>query len=207
MAYLIQGGDDAFNAMLYGEHHVGTVNYLAEQRSKVRNYLSEAGHRFRERAENIIQRFNYSDAMRLTRAVNRAMNNAWNLDAITRLNDIGQLQHAKPNMQRWIMAEPSLRVMYHQQKCDGYSDSYVDSQPNVVGEAHYEYRRATNGVFFGKQDSKEPLCAVTYYESLRPNERELLFDEQVDILSTWELARKLILEGKEDPTSVFNSML
>lgn len=85
MAYLIQGGDDAFNAMLYGEHHPGTVNYLAEQRSKSRNYLSEAGHRFRERAENVIQRFNYSDAMRLTRAVNRAMNNAWNLDLITRL--------------------------------------------------------------------------------------------------------------------------
>lgn len=44
---------------------------------------------------------------------------------------------------------------------------------------------------------------MTYYESLRPNERELLFDEQVDILSTWELARKLILEGKEDPNVSF----
>lgn len=206
MAYLVHGGDAAFDAMMFGEHHTGTIDYLNEQRGKVRSYLNEAGLRFRERAETVIDRFNYSEAMRLTRAVNRAFNNAWNLDTITRLPDIGAIQHAKPNMQRWIMAEPTIRTAYHNQQCDGYSDTYVDDAPTSVGESHYEYRRATHAVFF--QHANRPnLCSTTYFETLRPDERSLVLEEQVDILQTWHTARQLLEAGKEDPTSVFNAML
>lgn len=206
MAYLVTGGDDAFDAMLYGDHHAGTIAYLDEQRSRVRNYLTDTGMRFRERAEAVVQRFNYSDAMRLTRAVNRAMTNAFKPNNVRRLENIGQIQQAKTEMQRWIMAEPTIRAAYHAQRCDGYSETYVDDQPKAIGSNHYDYRRATNGVFFGR-NNKEPLAAVTYFETAKPNDVELSFDDQVNIINTWDLTRRLLLEGKEDPTSVFNAML
>lgn len=205
MAYLIEGGDSAFDAMVYGEHHQGTIAFLDEQRNKTRNYLTASAQEFKQRANTVIERFNESTAMRLTRAVARKMANSWNMDTIMPLTTIGQLQHSKPTMQKYIMAEPTVRKAYHDQRCDGFSDSYVDLQPKVVGNEHYEYRRATNAVFFG--GGEKPMESVTYYEKLKDDDRNLTTEEKADVMLTWRTAKELLLTGKEDPTSVYNALL
>ena len=104
-----------------------------------------------------------------------------------------------------IMAEPTLRRMYHQQQVDGYSENYVDVQPGKVGEDHYDYRRVTNGVFM--QDEDGEWSAKTYYEDLLEGSGEFDFLEQVDILRTWEQMRIQLAKRKDDPTSRWNSSL
>ena len=44
------------------------------------------------------------------------------------------------------MAQPDIRSLYHKGHCDGYSDTYVDMEPGLVGEQHYDYRRVMDGV-------------------------------------------------------------
>lgn len=206
MAYVIEGGDAAFDAMVYGEHHQGTVAFLDNQRNKVRNYLTDTAQRFKARAETLLDRYDASAAFRMTRAVARKMANCWNADVIAPLQNIGEIQHSKITMQRWIMAEPTVRTAYHRNTCDGFSDSYIDIQPTEVGAGHYDYRRATNAVFFNAGNNK-PLESVTYYETLKPDDRALHALEQADILFTWRSVKEHMDAGGEDPTSVYNAML
>ena len=125
-------------------------------------------------------------------------------DQIRYLRTIGEVQHAPSSMIAMLMAEPTVRRMYHQQRVDGYSESYTDNQPGKVGEDHYDYRRVVNGVFMEEEGE---WVATTYYEDLLPGTGELEFLDQVDILRTWEQMRIHLMRRKEDPTSRWNSSL
>ncbi len=95
--------------------------------------------------------------------------------------------------------------MYHEQRCDGYSESYVDRFPGQVGENHYDYRRVMHGMV---QDDQEHDWKSTFYlDELFEGDRELNFDEQVDILNTWDVVRSYLSKGQDDPTSQFGNML
>lgn len=208
MATMIEGAD-SFDALVYGELHPGTINFLNSQQQSfgVTDMLTEKAMQFRQSIESQVQRFNVSSFMRTARAAIRKVSNVWRTDDIIPMSDIGQMQHAKPLMQRYIMAEPTLREMYIEQRVDGYSESYVDTDPNKVGYDHYDFRRVTNAVFtnLGREEQSS-FEAVTYYEQLRGNDRELHFEEQQDVMVTWSNLRPLLL-GQEDPTSKYNASL
>ena len=114
-------------------------------------------------------------------------------------------------MQRYLMAEPTTRQMYIDQRCDGYSDTYVDVDPGTIGPAHYDYRRATDGLLM---DSPTPdangdygWTAVTYMEELLPDDVELTLSEQVDIQYSWQWLKAIMAEGEQDPVSRYNADL
>ena len=109
-------------------------------------------------------------------------------------------------MQRWIMANPDVRKLYHEQRIDGYSDTYEDIHENSIGESHYDYRRVMNGIVVDNDDEEADYgwSSVTYFEDLAEEDRELRIDEQYDILSSWHYLQRYLAVGKEDPTSLFN---
>lgn len=196
---------DAFDAELYGRKHHRTVEYLTRDVDNITHKLRDGGRRFREIIERDVYRpYDESRAARVIRAALRYTENVFMPDQIRYLRTIGEVQHAPSSMIAMLMAEPTVRRMYHQQRVDGYSESYTDTQPGKVGEDHYDYRRVVNGVFMEEEGE---WVATTYYEDLPPGTGELEFLDQVDILRTWEQMRIHLMRRKEDPTSRWNSSL
>jgi len=209
VAIIYDGGVDLFSAMSGGQPHPGTIDFLSRQFNNVSNNLSEVSRRFHEKAKTVFDKTYNSDAMRLARAASRRVKSLWGSDEIKALVNIGDLQHARVNQQRWIMANPLARELYHEQRLDGYQDSYVDMQPGVRGEDHYDYRRVMNGIvsFSEETENEANWSATTYFDMLYDEDRELDIDEQANILSTWHYLEMYLKAGKEDPTSKFNSDL
>lgn len=197
---------DAFDAELYGRKHHRTVEYLSSDFGYLTNKLRDGARRFRELIQRDVYRpFDESRAAQILRAAARYTDKVWQPDQVRCLDSVGDFQHAPTCMISALMAEPTLRRMYHQQKVDGYSDTYVDIQPGKVGEDHYDYRRVVNGIFM--EDADGGMTATTYYEDILDETGELDFLDQVDILQSWERMRIHLAARKEDPTSRWNSSL
>lgn len=206
-ANVVYGGGDAFNAMVYGEQSPANLTYFQQEVQNISNLgnaLTDIGRAFYNNASELYERFNGSAAMRLAKAASRAAVGLFTPDRIAYIQDIGGLQQAQYTMQRWIMANPVVRDLYQQQKCDGYSESYVDVHSGKLGEKHYDYRRVMNGVVVIEEDSWH---SKTYCEELLDGDRDLMPEEQVEILSTWSILEGFIAAGNEDPTSPFNTPL
>lgn len=199
MVQVVYGGNDVFDEMCLGTQSGNAVQFFQDQVDKSTALLSTAGARFMEGARVLYDKIQNSDAARLAKAATRAMASIWQDQEIRYLCTMGELQHAGFNMQRWIMAEPTLRTLYHKQGCDGYSDTYVDQEPGLVGEDHYDYRRVMNGIMV--EDEVEGWKATTWLDDLLEDDRELEIVEQVDIMSTWEQVLIKLAKKREDPTS------
>lgn len=206
MANLIpSGGAEGMLVSFYGMPHPATLAFIDRQVHQATDTLTAAGRQFMTRAEELYDKFSSSHAMRMMRAAARAATHFWESDTIRYLADIGAMQNAPPSMHRWIMAEPTIRELYHANRCDGYSDTYVDAFPSDVGEAHYDYRRVTNGVVMETEDGG--WKAATWNEDLLEEDRELSMEEKCDILDTWWGIKQVIEAGGEDPTSRYNADL
>lgn len=206
MARAIVGGALEYDALAFGKPHPNTLQFLQNQAAVMTEVLSEAGKHWFSGIKDIYQSIDQSEALRFARAVGRRCRSMWEVDEIRVLSDIGQFQHAGVTMQRWVMAEPTIRALYHEQRCDGYSEQYHDYYPGLIGDSHYDYRRVMNGVV-ESDDPELDWKAVQYFEELLPEDSELLHDEQVEILDTWRMLKHHILHGKDDPTSVWNAEL
>lgn len=211
MAQIIEGGTLTFNSLAYGNPHPGTMGFLSQQFENASVALTNTGQRFMSNARDLYERISGSDAMRTLRVAGRAVRSMWQLDEIRTLNTMDQLQTAPLTMQRWVMAEPTLRREYHQQRVDGYSDSYVDMHPGDVGEAHYDYRRVMDGLVVIDEHPDDQgnynWSATTYFDDYLPDDSELLLEEKIDILDTWSAVRQALAARKQDPTSRYGAML
>lgn len=205
MAQVLEGGGTAlFNALAYGDPHPATQQFLQSQVEAPSHTLTEAGRQFVEGARGIYEALASSQALRMARAARRAVGSIWQSNEIRSLTAREDFQSAPLEMQRWVMAEPKVRKMYHQQRLEGYEGSYRDPFPEDVGEEHYDYRRVMNGLVVETDDGWR---ATTYLDELLPEERELDLEEQVDIVHSWEWIRDHIRQGGEDPTSRWGAEL
>ncbi len=143
--------------------------------------------------------------MQLARQLGKKVESMWKTDDIRPLTMIQDIQNATMLMQRWIMACPEVRTLYHNQGCEGYTGSYVDVDPGLVGDQHYDYRRAMDGLVVF--DDQGDWSATTYFDELRDGDRDLLLDEQIDIQTTWEAMRYHVTRNKDDPTSMTGAAL
>lgn len=210
MAEVVQGGSIAVNTMLFGAPDHNLQTYLSQQFNSSLNHLTDMGKRLYEESRQLFERYNGDNAIRYIKAVARASSALWQTDSIRPITTIGEMQFAPPTMQRWIMAEPTVRQMYHEQRLDGYSHYYVDMEPDRVGRDHYDYRRAMNGVIVMNESDNpdEPeWSATTYMDDLYEGDQDLTITEKADIQYTWESVRAMLKYGTEDPTSRFNASL
>jgi len=203
MPQIVYGGPEAYSALVYGTPNAATASYIENQFQKISNVLTEAGSAFMERGRQIFNDFYGSEAIRLAKSAMRATQHMFQRDTIYAMDSISQLQQAKPTMQRWIMACPEVRTYYHQQRCDGYSDSYVDSSPGLVGEQHHDYQKVMNGILQETDDPEIDWKYTTWLHDTDDVDPQLSFSEQVTILSVWDLVKGMMKPGKEDPTSPY----
>lgn len=202
---VVEGGPETFNALCYSEKHPSTLQFLQNQFQNIQSTLVNAGNEFLAGTRAIYDRYNDSEAMRRARLALNKVQNIFKPDNIHSLWELQDIQNAQLVMQRWIMANPIPREMYHKQLLDGYSDSYVDNFPEDVGESHYDYRRVMHGVV---QDCPENDFKIVHYlDELYEGDRELSLEEQADILSTWDIVNAILKRNEDDPTSPYGAML
>jgi hypothetical protein len=205
MARIIEGDTATFNALVYGQVHPGTQQFLYQQYESPTAILTEAGARFVEYGREIHQRLADSRASQFVSAVQRAVGSIWQPNSIRLLESIGDFQWAPHSMQRVVMANPVVRQMYTQQRVEGYEGSYIDAYPGTIRDNHYDYQRVMNGlVVFNEKDD---WSATTYFEELEENDNELNLFEQTDVVDSWKHLEALLKQGKDDPTSRWNSSL
>lgn len=200
------GGDYVFDALVYGEQHPGTMQYLQQQAYDWSSSVGNSASRFAQETREFYDRYFGQTAQRMLRAAKRAVGTVWQVNEIRPISTMEDFQSAPPIMQRYIMAEPTVRKMFIKQQIEGYDEKYQDPFPNDTwGPDQYDYRRVTNGIVEFRED--DSWYSNTYMEELLPDDRELVHEEQLDILNTWENVVDLVRKGEEDPTSRFGSYL
>lgn len=205
---VVHGSDPGFfGNCLFPEAPPEAKSWIQTQFNQGVDMLTQAGNMFRQQAVELYQKLHDPSLEARARAFYRKAKGVAHPNTIVSYDTIAEIQAAKPIMQRFIMTEPTIRNLYHKQLCDGYSDSYVDTEPGKIGEAHYDYRRVMNGIitdfYEGDAANDYRWKVVTYYEDLHEGDTELQIDQQAAILRVHDLARQAIM-GKIDPTDIFN---
>lgn len=196
---------DVFNYIIHPEQNPVNQQFLAQQREMTYGALSDIGRKFYDASLNAYTELANSFAVKAAKAMIRKIKNVFQPDKILDLETYEELQMAPALMQRYIMANPVIRELYHQQRIDGYSETYTDIHPNVIGEEHYDYRRVMNGAvrFEPGEDGEESNFVFrNYLDDLVEGDRELTADERADLLGIWELA-ELYANAGVDPTNTF----
>lgn len=202
---LTYGATNAFDALVYGEKHPGTVQFLKNQIESASNMLTSAGRSFYESAKATFEHFNGNAAINFARtAIKTIVGGNMEVQRITYLHELQHLQKASVIMQRWVMACPQVRTRYLDQTLDGYSDTYENIHGTDVGWKHYDYRRATDGLVVFEDDGS--AVVHQYHEELRDGDRELTLAEKADIYDTWSAINVLLAMG-DDPTNPSGSSL
>lgn len=115
-------------------------------------------------------------------------------------DNLSVMRAMQTTMQRYMMANPVIRNLYHKQRCDGYSGSYIDTDYGVSGENHEDYRMINNGIVRENDDGWQ---YTNYFDILDENGNEkLTASEKFKILSVWDVANAFIKAG-EDPTDKY----
>lgn len=211
---VIEGTDQyIMNSLLMGEQSESTTNWIHERFSRTRDYLTDAGQQFVNKIRTSYEQMYDPETIRKARAVIRNIKGVFNPNAVTYLSTVKAIQEAKPVMQRYLMANPCIRSLYHKQLCNGFSDSYVDHEPGKIGEAHYDYRRVMANIVQETETKDEETgevnhswSVVSYAEDLVEGDRNLHIDEQMDIVSCWQLM-KMAIDLKRDPTDILDEPL
>lgn len=199
----------SFSGMLFPEVSQEAKQWVSNQFQRGSHlYENLMGGQFFDHIKNLHTKLNDPNIDRMARNLTRQVKGLFHPNTIVPLTTVSEIQSAKPVMQRYMMAMPMLRGLYMQQLCDGYSDTYADTEPGKIGDDHYEYRRVMNGMVqpytaTDEDGEYETWKAVTYFEELREGDSELDFQQQNFILDAWDLAEKALL-AKIDVSDIFN---
>jgi len=198
------GHVSSFDYLLFPDQNPINQIYIQNQLAQFNASLTDIGKKFLEASQNIYNTINDSNTIRMAKAALKMAKGLFHPNVIVPLETIEDLRAAQVIMQRYIMAEPMLRSYYHKQRCDGYSDTYIDVEPGRVGDDHYDYRRVMDGVVVDitDTDGNYEWSCKNYYEDLHTGDRELTSDEKVDVMNTWDVM-KIFVDAGKDPTCIF----
>lgn len=203
---VIVGGQAEFNGLVYGDKHPGTTRFLQNQLNMgFSDTLTDFGKQMFSSIHSLYEKFNGENALRLAKAARRKVTGLFQQDVIKPLWTLEEIQQATLSMQRWVMAHPELRKLYHQQRCDGYSNTYLDMQPDAIGEKHYDYRRVMDGLV--QEDEDGTMQITYYYDDVPDDDVQLTLSDKVDIINTWDMISRYLKYTDDDPTSVYGDKL
>lgn len=201
------GDESAVEELMYGRQSDRNINFLRSQIGQFTAPLLDIGAAFMQRSAEVFEQVSGSEVLRKARRALAGIGGFFSANEISALDNLLHLQLAKPMMQRFNMAEPETRRMYHAQRIEGYGESYVDLQPGRIGRDHYDYRLATHGIVQPDAETATTWSVTQYREELRHEEDELTAIKRLDIQRSWSSLKSAFVLGGEDPTSKFGAML
>ena len=207
MAITVVSGDtNTFRASAYGRPDVMTMQWCEQrEQQQFQNVDPLVRQQFLDQRGTVFGELDYTGILQLSKAMSNQMDTTWMRNVIQTLNTVEQLQVAPPVMINWIMANPVAREMYHRQEIAGYDEYYTDPEPGKVGEDHYYYRRAVNGLFLENKDGE--FVATEWLEDLWDSSDSLDIVDQRSIQATWETLVTALRKRGSDPTSRWNAQL
>lgn len=195
------------NAIMYGSQ-VGQNEFsFQRQLQNLSGVINLAGNQFIESAKRLHDKVNNSSIIESAKRAISFIGNKLDQNTILFLDNITDIQKANFTMQRWIMADPFVRNKFHNQEIDGYSNTYVDKFPSLLGDNHYDYRRVMDGVLNLDSDNENEPLVKFYFEDLHDSDQELTSIDKFKILDTWDVVRGFLAKGEKDPTSFWNEDL
>lgn len=205
---VISGDSSVIDALLFGAPSPSSQNFFRNEINRFANSaVGDFGAMMVGKMQNLYESFHNSAAMNMMQA---ALNQTRALvmpDTIYRFSRIEDFQIAQPQMQRYIMANPMIRQMYHEQKCDGYSDSYIDLYPDKIGKNHVDYQIVTNGLV--EDDPVGDMSWTNYSGAYDQKNGCLVLNaaQQHAIFPSWRELERIAREGEFDPVSPWNTKL
>lgn len=204
MAQVVYGTAEEANYSVFAVPTRQVFDSINQNFQEFRSKIHDSAMMMFDKASEMFKKVEYSDAMRSVRAATRGLEMIYTPNTIQPLNGIGALQNAPDVMIPLMMACPDIRERYHAQTISGYGDRYIDNEAGLIGEAHTDYRRVTSGVFM--ENAEGDWCADVHFDHT-PEEEQLDFTQQLDVMHAWEGMREFLGLNLEDPTSPANAML
>lgn len=214
MVAFVAGGTDLFNQMVFGQPSQNDIAFFNNNFQNFMNANATNGHTSGTAFFNAIKdNIRLPDFNRLKEYANRVtkkLSGIWADDTvIMELPTLVDLQFPNRNMIRWMMANPTVRKLYHANQCEGYGDKYIDLQPGVIGEQHFDYQCVTQGMPIYDEE-EENIVWPTYCETFDEPENsvnQLTISEKADIIDSWTHMDYWLKRKQEDPTSQYSAML
>ncbi|HWT39891.1 MAG TPA: hypothetical protein VN081_01265 [Dongiaceae bacterium] len=200
MAQFYEGGAAHFDALVYARPHENTLQFLQHTAQNIYSSLTEAGKQFTTAARQFYDSIGLSYGARQLQALGRMVQGIWQNDTIHPMTTMDEFQKASPVMRRWIMAQPEVRQLYHDQRVEGYMGLYHDSYPGLVGNSHYDYRLITSGVVM---ETEKGAVARTWYEEKNGHDSTPTPEEKMTVQAVWERLAGYLKHETVDPTSIF----
>jgi virulence-associated protein VapD len=198
-------GASVFGKGLFGTLSQNTVNYLQGQIASLANAGSEYGKKVYERSIALFNEINSDAAVMAAEAVLSQIESMKGQDIIERLMTVQQLQAAQPIMQGYIMTDPFIRQAWYDGKIEGYSDTYIDPEPGLIGHEQKAYRDLNNGVFQPHEEASYQYSL--YYDRTSESDKVLSIRKLAAIVDSQESAVNAIHAGGQDPTSQYGASL
>jgi hypothetical protein len=212
MNQVIYGGESVINELVYGARSDALIQELKNHISVQNPMLTEQGRLYAQQATQVFEEVSGWDAVRAARKAVSAVDGYVRSNQISPLTTVEELQVAPPRMQRWVMCEPATRLLYQEGRIDGYSESYVDIQPNAVGKDHYDHRLAISGLVRGYEYVEDDVEQVRYeltqtHAELASWDEPLTPRNVVDIGRMHQVQRRSLFDGADDFTSRFGGKI
>ena len=202
---IVQGGQAAFNALAFGSKPPELRSFFEERLQSINAGIGGYSEKFKARANEMFNSFHGDRVVQIAKAALNQVRGFFKPDEIVNLTTIEDLQVAQATMRRMVMANPVVRELYHKQRCDGYSDSYVDADPGKIGWDHYDYCRVMTGIV---EVTDESWKFTSVAHDQRPGDSELDFHDQFSIVAqTWPSLEAIMAQAAKDPTSEWNNDL
>jgi len=191
---VVNGGPEAFSALLYEAPNENMLNYLNTQMANAAEALAGTYNSFLDNARSIYNKFNSTEAINAAKAV--IMSNSVHLSDTQVLSLTAEtLKNANYVMQQYIMANPEVNKLHNDNMCYGFAETYYDEEPEVTGTDRNDYRRVMDGVL----DITEEEPVVVYY-TCGDDHDDLVAMDTFSILDTWEAIEQALADDI-DPTS------
>ena len=200
MAVIVKASSAGQDYALYGDKTHFVANYIQQQLQTMPVYASP----YQERMQQSLQSsYAYLTDAAVRHDIVQSLRGAGvdlGENFIVELRTFEELQHANLTMQRWVMAEPTIRQLYLDQNVDGYSDTYLNTSGQYVAERDYHYQLAMTGVPVEAGDGTTITRFYHAEEDLREGDRKLSHHEKIAIQRTWVNAVDIAVEMKFDFT-------
>lgn len=195
------------NEVMYGPRSDALLNDL---RSGLSNYdqsiLSPLGRAYEAKVQ---ENFEAVSGWKVVTATRKAVASLQGFDApdvIVPLFTDDSFRAAPLIMQRLLMADTEIRQLHIKHRIDGWSDTYIDSQPGIIGHDHYDHRIAMNGIVEVKEreEGGQQYSVTEFFQAQRPHEEKLSPSNLLDVRRSAMYARSKMKKGLADLTSLYD---
>lgn len=183
MADTIVASPGVIGRALSAQPSSGFVHQVVQQQQQFLNVMGTINPEQAQIWQAQIQEEMYGENARKAEALTNKLRVSLRSDSIRHLQTVGEIQTAPDSMIRGIMANPTVRQLYHDGILNGYGERYVDVHPNAVGVNHRDYRDYTSGVVMDHGDGV--MQAKIFNDQFGMDEIKPTFFDKTNMMMTW----------------------